>query len=396
VLSSQRQGPRTSGGETVGRPVKTPSRKDESAGKAVAGAGCITCILIGDTGAGKSELGNRYLQDRVFQTSDSPDPVTLAPQVRSKSVNGMTRYVIDTEGHADGNSVSSTQIEKLAVFLRGWEHGVNGVGVVLNGQHDRFSQGVKDTLLWAYNTFATKAALGHMCIIFTRCYDGVPLPNLEKKQTEYRLRVQQFLEKISGSREVPVIPIFFVDSQNLTSPETEHNMVQFHGWLAGRSPLSTKQVKAMTLREKVEDQYESHVFSHYRYAGPENNKVRYAVYEDKKRKKITPYNGDPARYSEWQVTRTSEERAGCRITVPRSQECSRVGKTVVHEDANSILGFSSHDHTHFTMWRYHWTEELTETTDFDGEKSATAPKKVGTERKEKIGEGRERGWTQAY
>jgi hypothetical protein len=120
------------------------------------GVNCVTCVLVGDTGAGKSEFGNRYLGTQLFAASDSPFPVTLAPKAESKVIAGLSHYVIDTEGHADGNSVSSEQIQKLALFLREWQFGVNAVCIVLNGQHDRFSQGIKDTLRWAYNTFVTK------------------------------------------------------------------------------------------------------------------------------------------------------------------------------------------------------------------------------------------------
>jgi hypothetical protein len=86
--------------------------------------------------------------------NESPDPVTLTPSVQSAVGDGLTRNVIDTEGHADGNSMSSEQIQTLALFLRKWSKGVNGVCVILNGQSDRFSQGIKDTLQWACSTFA--------------------------------------------------------------------------------------------------------------------------------------------------------------------------------------------------------------------------------------------------
>jgi hypothetical protein len=162
---------------------------------------CVTCVLIGDTGVGKSEFGNRYLGQRVFEANDSAFPVTLQPKTQSAIVNGMTRYVIDTEGHADGNSISSEQIQKLSIFLKSWQKGVNGVCVILNGQYDRFSQGIKDTLQWAYNTFGTKDVLSHICIIFTRCYDGISYPNRERKQNEYRQVVQQFLSQVSGIKQ---------------------------------------------------------------------------------------------------------------------------------------------------------------------------------------------------
>jgi hypothetical protein len=44
----------------------------------------VTCVLIGDTGVGKSEFGNRYLLRDCFEASDSVCPVTLALKVESQ------------------------------------------------------------------------------------------------------------------------------------------------------------------------------------------------------------------------------------------------------------------------------------------------------------------------
>jgi predicted GTPase len=93
----------------------------------------VTVVVIGTTGNQKSSFGNRYCRANVFPAEDSTTPVTRDPQARSSTIDGVVRQVIDTEGHADGNSISSVQIQKLAVFMRDWPDGVNGVAVVLNG-----------------------------------------------------------------------------------------------------------------------------------------------------------------------------------------------------------------------------------------------------------------------
>jgi hypothetical protein len=359
-------------------------------------ARAVTCVLIGDTGAGKSKFGNRYLGRDAFTASDSPDPVTLEPQVESVCIDGLTRYVIDTEGHADGNSISSVQIEKLALFLKSWSHGVNGICVMLNGQQDRFSQGVKDTLQWVYNTFATTESLSHICIVNTRCYAGIEEPNRERRRREFGTKVQEFLKTISGRQGVPEIPMFFVDSKDLNGMETKQNMVQFHGWLAGRNALSTKQVEAVALREKIEDEYQHHVFSQYRYDGPKDNQRRYAVYVNRKRQKITPYNGDPVRYSDWQVIGTTEQSAGHRIVRTHSRRHEREKKEVDHHSAHSWSGFSSHDHTHYEIYRKTYTEKWTETTDFDGKVSRSPSWREDETPWRLIDRDRERGWTKGY
>jgi hypothetical protein len=306
--------------------------------------------------------------------------------------------VIDTEGHADGNSVSSQQIQKLAVFLKTWTKGVNGVCVVLNGQHDRFSQGIKDTLRWSYNTFGTPEVLNNICIIFTRCYAGVRNPNRERKQTDYRRSVQKFLSEISGQpvESIPAIPVFFVDSLGEDDPETDRNFVQFHGWLMSREALSTKLVRAVDLHDRIEEEIEERHFREYRYEGPPKDQYRFAIYESRKRQKVTPYNGDPIRYSNWEVTNTTEEEAGHQTIVNHALTHEIEWKEVDHHSAHSMGGFSSRRHTHYSIMRKKWQEQWTVTTDFEGNVTETEPRQAGEVNTWTQDSGRERGWTDGY
>jgi hypothetical protein len=355
----------------------------------------VTCVLIGDTGVGKSEFGNRYLGNRTFEANDSPDPVTLAPKMESTTENGLTRYVIDTEGHADGNSISSEQIQKLALFLKEWKFGVNAICIILNGQCDRFSQGIKDTLRWTYNTFGTPDVLSHICIIFTCCYDIIKRPNRERKTTEYRKHVQDFLHDVSGVT-VPIIPIFFVDSLDDKSKQTIENMTQFHGWVVSRQPLPTNNVRAVDLRDAIDVEIVTRAFAEYRYAGPPEDQYRWAVYEDKERQKVIPYNGDPVRYGEWKVNRRWEEPAGHQTIVTESIPHEIEVKTVEHHSGHSMAGFSKRRHTHYSIKRKSWEEQRTVTTDFDGNVTETQPVVVGRVAERTITSSRERGWSDPY
>jgi GTPase SAR1 family protein len=356
---------------------------------------CVSCVLIGDTGVGKSEFGNRYLGKQVFNTSDSAYPVTLEPKCQSAVIDGSTRHVIDTEGYASGNRISSDQIQKLARFLRSWKYGTNAICVILNGQSDRFSQGVQDTLQWAYNTFATHEVLEHICIVFTRCYHGIKQPNRERKRTEYLKCIQDFLKKISGARAVPLIPIFFVDSLDPEDEETQQNMVQFHGWVSGRTPLSTNNVKVANIGHQIKEETKNKIFVEYVIRGPPADQYRFAVYQDKKRNIILPNNGDKESYTEWKVVKTWEEPAGHQtiktIRIPHVNEV----KEVEHHKKHSLGGLSSGPHTHYTIKRVMWDEEYTETTDFSGKVTKTPSRRIEKDSVVTCKD-RERGYTEGY
>jgi hypothetical protein len=160
--------------------------------------------------------------------------------------------------------------------------------------------------------------------------------------------------------------------------------------------LSVSNVQAVALREKVEDEFASRVFLGYRYSGPTNDQYRYKMYEDRQRQKFTPYNGDPVRYSEWKVTNKWEESAGHQ----KIETCSRTReaevKGVDHHSAHSWGGFSSRNHTHYSIKRKTWQEQWTVTTDFNGSVTQTTPQQVGGVSWRTINSDRERGWTSGY
>jgi hypothetical protein len=216
------------------------------------------------------------------------------------------------------------------------------------------------------------------------------------KETEYRDCVQKFLMKVSGVTAPPQIPIFFVDSTDETGKETVQNMIQFHGWLSSQPALSTTNVQAVALRDKIEDEFEKRRFTGYRYTGPPEDQYRYALYEDRKRQKFTPYNGDPAHFSDWVVENSWEENAGHQKVETLSRIRESEEKRVEHHSGHSFSGFSSRAHTHYSIIRKSWTEQWRKTTDFDGNVTETTPARVGGITEREIDGGRERGHSAGY
>ena len=137
----------------------------------------VVFMVLGDTGSGKSSFLNRLLEDREcksFKASDNPLPVTDKASSQSKEVNNVMRTAIDTEGLADGQGITASQIQNLAIFLRKWEKGVHGVVIVVNGQNPRFGQTVKDVIKFAYDAFGTEDFLKYVCLVFTKCFAKMP------------------------------------------------------------------------------------------------------------------------------------------------------------------------------------------------------------------------------
>ena len=79
----------------------------------------LTILLLGETGAGKSTLGNLLLGETRFKQGNSPTRVTMKPQIAFKTLeNGINLSVIDTEGTNDGAGNFSEGNRDLLMVLR--------------------------------------------------------------------------------------------------------------------------------------------------------------------------------------------------------------------------------------------------------------------------------------
>lgn len=414
----------------------------------------VTVCLIGETGMGKSSFGNLYLEDSVFEVSDSIYPVSMKPTAQSRKISGYKRWVIDTEGLNDGISLNSAQIQTFAKFMAKYERGVNGVAIIINGQLDRFSQGLKEIIKFTYNSFATDEILSHMCIVFTKCYVGT-IPNRQKKQSKYTNLVRKYLSEISGLplQQIPEIPIFFVDCYyEQDDTETVKNMTLFHGWICSRDALDTENFREAYYREDRVLERRKHVSVGFETRGD----IKYELFEDQERIKIVPNNKDPIRYTEWECIDEYEEpvekvtyqikndvdlgyeisknqkirykvyvdqerkivrnlRTGkiiektpwYNISDKRKVESGRASekikrryrkfeiKEVEHHHGHGFFG--GNDHTHYKFLLRMYQEQRTIKTDYDGNKTYSDWLIVpGSESIRQVGGEEEGGWTSGY
>ena len=410
----------------------------------------LTFIVTGDTGVGKSSLINRIVKQNIMAVSDSPDPVTKDPCIKTVTRGDINFNCIDTEGLNDGANINRLQTEKLNNLLRNHEKGVNAVIIVINGQDDRFSQKHMDLLKYIYDSFGTQELLKNMCIFFTKWFsDAMTEEDKNMKKNLYKKKVEEFLRKISNSSMYFQIPVYFVDSCDEIGNDTEYNIQEFIRWALGNKALSTKECIKAHYREDIVMERRTRISRGTKKSG---NRT-YEQFVDQERKKIIPNNGDPVRFSDWQTTRSYEEpisedivetrrrisqgytyRGDSRYHMYVDQQRTNIKdlrtgnitygqwynareyeefsgskssrtlkrqrvdeeKVVENQSAHSWRGFSSHDHTHYKIYHITYTEQCQENTDYDGHTTTTPWVKVGSESRQLISSDRERGWTQGY
>lgn len=93
-----------------------------------------------------------YLKRNVFKVSDSPNGVTTQVRGESSKIDGITRYVIDTEGLNDGEKISAPQIQNLAKYMRLYKDGVEMFVNLTNVMDSKSAQPISSVEL-KYGTF---------------------------------------------------------------------------------------------------------------------------------------------------------------------------------------------------------------------------------------------------
>ncbi|EAY20395.1 hypothetical protein TVAG_110070 [Trichomonas vaginalis G3] len=262
----------------------------------------VVVMFIGDTGSGKSSLGNLYLKETVFETSQKPSACTLDPTRHANFVNGMERVVIDTEGFDDGDHITEEQIQKLAQYLKNFEVGINAIGIVIQAQLMRLTRGVKDVIKFVYDAFGD-VILSHLCVFWT--FSKKDFPDRQIREQQYKPMLAKYLQEISGAKTLPNIPFYYVDTQKPDKEFCVQSMTQFHGWAVSRQKFSSSQINEATFGYYTETETEERVKVDTFTEG----KITYEKFIDRVRSKIIPNNNKNAiHYTNWETTKEYLEK----------------------------------------------------------------------------------------
>lgn len=268
----------------------------------------VTVMAIGETGVGKSENGNAFLQNKnAFEANSRPQACTFKTSAKRSKINGIMRYYIDTQGLASTDNLNAQYVQQMVEFLKNWDRGVNAIFIILNIQNPRFDSGIQKMLKFVNEFFNNSNFWNQTGVIFTRCFDG----HFNRRETEdkYHKIILNFIKKLPGCRKLnPQLLLFFVDSVKWdTSPSTKHEYLRIFEFAHKFSPLKTKNViPACTEYWKREEQitYRNQVDVKHSKDGYIETITYY--YEDRKRYKITGFNGDVI-YTEPKIINSYQE-----------------------------------------------------------------------------------------
>jgi predicted GTPase len=256
-------------------------------------------LLVGETGAGKSSLGNFILgkQDEFVVSSD-PESCTT-DTIRKISNIDPEIAVVDTPGLQDSKGRDKQHYDQMLQIIKKMKK-LHFILVVLNFASPRFTCSIQYMIKFLCNVFP-KNFRHHIGIVFTH-YDNDYQQKINKKKNvdprevsmeKYVKEIMKLISQTTGEELFLAPPVFFLDSY----VKDDNSIAELNRLISltkSFPPIEDIRENSNLKFKKEEEEFDTRQEDKYE----ENKIITYT--KQFRRKKYTDYNNNIT-YSDWEL-----------------------------------------------------------------------------------------------
>ena len=188
----------------------------------------ICLVLFGETGHGKSTLGNAILGKEVFKANDNIQSVTK--EVFGCKGIGKSKdiFVIDTPGINDSDGKDNEYLKKVATYLKKRKD-IKGIVIVLNYKLTTSYQNSAEKSFQAiFKIFKSKNICMHIVIVFTHFFGSRKQPKRNEqgaiKEKIFDIFKSNFKNMFEQNCPINTLPFYFIDIEPDDDMDSESQM----------------------------------------------------------------------------------------------------------------------------------------------------------------------------